>query len=185
MHDLPEGKKVLGVIRPTTESINEYTKNGKVGILATEGTVLSNSYRIEINKFFPEIEVFQHACPLWVPLVESNEINSEAARIIIKKDIDQLLAQAEDIDTIVLACTHYPLLLPLIKECTPKNIRILTQGELVAEKLANYLQRHPEVEKNCSKNGTTLFYTTDQASDFERNAEVFFEKKVKAEHLLI
>lgn len=185
MHDLPEGKKVLGVIRPTTESINEYTKNGKVGILATEGTVLSNSYRIEIKKFFPEIEVFQHACPLWVPLVESNEINSEAARIIIKKDIDQLLAQAEDIDTIVLACTHYPLLLPLIKECTPKNIRILTQGELVAEKLANYLQRHPEVEKNCSKNGTTLFYTTDQASDFESNAEVFFEKKVKAEHLLI
>ncbi len=184
-NDLPKNKKVLGVIRPTTESINEYTKNGKVGILATEGTVLSDSYKIEINKFFPEIKVFQQACPLWVPLVENNEINSEAAQIIIKKDIEQLLSQDKDIDTIVLACTHYPLLLPVIEKYTPKNITLLTQGKLVAEKLADYLKRHPEIESSCSKSGTSLFYTTDNVENFENNAKIFFGKSIHAEHLTL
>ncbi|MDM1074222.1 glutamate racemase [Empedobacter brevis] len=182
-HDLPEGKKVLGVIRPTTESINEYTVNGKVGILATQGTVLSESYKIEINKFHPAIEVFQHPCPLWVPLVENNEIDSKAAHDIIEKDIQRLFSQSSEIDTIVLACTHYPLLLPVIKEYVPDYVTILSQGELVANKLIHYLERHPEVETQCSKNGTLIFYTTDDAKNFEANTTIFYGKQITASHI--
>lgn len=181
--DLPEGKKVLGVIRPTTESINQYSKTNKVGILATQGTVLSNSYQIEINKFHPEIEVFQHACPFWVPLVENNEIHSSGADFFVEKDIKTLLAKDKDIDTIVLACTHYPLLLPIIEKYVPEHISILAQGELVAQSLEEYLLRHPEVEESCSKERNLLFYTTDDANDFEEKAEIFFEKKIKAKNI--
>jgi glutamate racemase len=183
--DLPEGKKVLGVIRPTTETINQYTKSNKVGILATQGTVLSDSYKIEINKFHPQIEVYQHACPLWVPLVENNEIDGQAAHSIVEKDIKALLEQSKDIDSIVLACTHYPLLIPIIEKYVPSSVRVIAQGELVAASLSDYLQRHPEVESNCSKNGTMLFYTTDDAKSFEDKAEVFFDQKIIAQHIRV
>lgn len=182
-NDLPNGKKVLGVIRPTTESIDQYTKSNHVGILATEGTVKSDSYKIEINKFFPEIEVFQHACPLWVPLVENNDINSYGAHYYVKQDIQQILSLSNKIDCLVLACTHYPILLPIIQQYVPKSITILSQGDLVAQKLANYLVRHPEVVKHCSKNETTSFYTTDNSTVFNEKAELFFGKPVQSNEI--
>jgi len=184
-NDLPAGKKVLGVIRPTTESINTYTNSNEIGILATQGTVLSQSYPIEINKFHPTISVYQHACPFWVPLVENNEIDSEGAQYFVEKDIKELLQQSTSIDTVVLACTHYPLLLPVIQNYIPEGITILSQGKLVAESLVNYLDRHPEVEKQCSKHGTLDFYTTDDPIDFEEKAEIFFGKAIKAKHVKV
>ena len=183
--DLPPGKKVLGVIRPTTEAVDKYTKSNKVGILATQGTVLSDSYKIEINKFHPEIEVFQHACPFWVPLVENNEIQSEGAHYFIQKDIESILSLSENIDTLVLACTHYPLLLPIIEQYVPKGVNILSQGKLVAKSLENYLERHPEVEDACSKGRHMTFYTTDSAEDFEQKATIFFGKTIIAEHIKV
>ncbi|HMR19112.1 MAG TPA: glutamate racemase [Sphingobacterium sp.] len=183
--DLPQGKKILGVIRPTTERIGQYTSTNKIGILATQGTVLSNSYKIEINKFHPEIVVYQHACPFWVSLVENNEINSEGAHYFVEKDIRELLAQSEEIDTIVLACTHYPLLLPLIEKYVPKNIKILSQGDIVAASLVDYLQRHPEIKSRCSTGGLAQFYTTDDPRSFEEKAEVFFGSKISAAHIKV
>lgn len=184
-HDLPPGKKVLGVIRPTTEVVNQYTKTNKVGILATQGTVLSESYKIEIHKFHPEIEVFQHACPFWVPLVENNEIHSEGAHYFVQKDIAAILALSKDIDTLVLACTHYPLLLPILEKYVPHGISILSQGELVAKSLADYLARHPEVKQACSEGGHLTFYTTDSATDFEEKATIFFGKEIQADHIKV
>lgn len=184
-HDLPQGKKVLGVIRPTTESINQYTQSNNIGILATQGTVLSESYLIEIEKFHPQIKVWQQACPFWVPLVENNEIDSQGAHYFIKKDIQELLAKSPDIDTIVLACTHYPILYPIIREYTPKDIQILAQGELVAESLKKYLERHPEIEQKCSKNKLTQFYTTDDEQQFSQKAKVFFAKDIQAKHIKV
>lgn len=184
-NDLPEGKKVLGVIRPTTEVIGHYSKTKNVGILATEGTVLSESYPIEINKFFPEIKVFQHACPFWVPLVENNEIGGEGTRFFVKKDIDSLLSMSSSIDSIVLACTHYPLLLPVINEFVPSGVTILSQGALVADSLANYLRRHPEVETKCSKTSTARFFTTDDPLVFEEKAKAFFNKEIRAESIKV
>ncbi|WP_156306938.1 glutamate racemase [Sphingobacterium endophyticum] len=184
-HDLPAGKKVLGVIRPTSEVVDQFTKTNKVGILATQGTVNSNSYVIEINKFHPEIDVFQHACPFWVPLVENNELNSEGAHFFVQQDLEQLLGQSADMDTILLACTHYPLLLPLIKKYVPKGINIISQGELVAKSLVDYLNRHPEVEEHCSKNQTLQFFTTDNPIDFNSKAEIFFGKRIESKFLKV
>lgn len=184
-HDLPPGKKVLGVIRPTTEVVDKFTKTQKVGILATQGTVLSESYKIEINKFHPDIEVLQHACPFWVPLVENNEIHSEGAHYFVQKDIEAMLLLDKDIDTLVLACTHYPLLLPIIEKYVPEGISILAQGELVAKSLEDYLHRHPEVERSCSKAGQLTFYTTDDAADFEEKATIFFGQEIQADHIKV
>lgn len=184
-NDLPEGKKVLGVIRPTTESINQFTKTNEVGILATQGTVLSESYKIEIAKFHPNIKVYQHACPFWVPLVENNEIESEGANYFVEKDINELLSQSPSIDTIVLACTHYPLLLPVIEKFVPEGVTILSQGKLVADSLIDYLERHPEVEQNCSTSSTLQFYTTDDASEFEEKAKIFFGQTIQAKHIKV
>src|SRR5690606_2976811 len=179
-NDLPPGKKVLGVIRPTSEIINQFTRNNKVGILATQGTVASKSYLMEIEKFHPSIEVFQHACPFWVPLVENNELNSEGANFFVQQDIQKLLCQSPDIDTILLACTHYPLLLPVIKKYVPNEITIISQGNLVAKSLKEYLNRHPEIENRCSKTKNIQFYTTDDSLEFNRKAEIFFGEKVDA-----
>lgn len=184
-NDLPPGKKVLGVIRPTTESINKYTKTNSIGILATQGTVLSESYPIEIAKFHPTIEVFQQACPFWVPLVENNEIESEGAQYFIEKDIIELLSKSPTIDTIVLACTHYPILLPIISKFIPAGITVLSQGKLVAESLIDYLVRHPEVEEKCSKNENLAFYTTDKPTDFQEKAKIFFGKEITANHIKV
>jgi glutamate racemase len=184
--DLPkidDTKRVLGVIRPTTEIIGKFTQTGNVGILATNGTVMSDSYPIEVLKFYPDIKVYQEACPMWVPLVENNEYNSPGADYFIKKNMDNLLKQSADIDTILLACTHYPLLMDKIKKAVPANVTILSQGEIVANSLSDYLQKHPQMEENCSKNGHISFFTTDSAEDFDNHAAIFYGKPVKSKHL--
>ena len=159
-NDLPvmaPGRRVLGVIRPTTEVIGNYTKTNEVGILATSGTVLSGSYLIEIEKFFPAIKVFQEACPMWVPLVEANEYNKPGADYFIQQHISRIFSKSPGIDTLLLACTHYPLLKEKIEKYLPAGVKLLSQGQIVADSLAAYLQRHPELEQQCSKNGRRLF----------------------------
>lgn len=178
-------KRVLGVIRPTTEIIGSLSQTKQVGILGTNGTVQSNSYPIEIHKFYPEIKVFQHACPMWVPLIENNEYNTAGADYFVKKDIEALLTQSKNIDTVLLACTHYPLLIDKIREFVPADITILTQGKIVANSLAAYLVRHPEMDEKCSKNRQRTFFTTDSAEDFDTHAAVFFGKPVKSAHLTL
>lgn len=185
-HDLPNidpSLRVLGVIRPTAEIIGQASKTGNVGVLATSGTVNSESYIIEINKFSPELNVYQEACPLWVPLVENNEHEQEGADYFVKKNIDNLLQKSPEIDVMLLACTHYPLLLKKIKRFAPAGVSVLSQGEIVADSLAGYLQRHPEIESVCSKGGQRTFYTTDSTTDFDQHATIFFGEKVQSKHL--
>lgn len=177
-----DNSRVLGVIRPTAEIIGNYTTTKKIGILGTTGTVESLSYPIEIEKFFPEIEVYQHACPLWVPLVENNEYASPGADYFVKKDVDNLLRNA-GIDTILLACTHYPLLSGKINEYIPKGVQVISQGEIVAASLEDYLTRHPEINENCGKNSQLQFFTTDSTMDFDKHSAVFFGKPVKSSHV--
>ena len=183
LNKIDASKRVLGVIRPTTEIIGRFTKTGNVGILATNGTVISNSYPIEIQKFYPAINVFQEACPMWVPLVENNEYNSPGADYFIQKNINNLMQQSDSIDTILLACTHYPLLMEKIKKTVPANVTVLSQGEIVADSLKLYLQKHAEIEEKCSKNGQISFFTTDSAEDFDSHAAIFYGKPVNSTHL--
>jgi len=187
-NDLPKmdaSKRVLGVIRPTSEIIGRFTKNGSVGIFGTTGTVQSKSYLIEIEKFFPECQVYQEACPMWVPLVENNEHNSPGADYFIEKHIRNLMSQSTKIDTILLACTHYPLLIEKIKQFLPQGTTILSQGEIVANSLADYLVRHPEMAENCTTNGQLSFFTTDDSVDFDAKATIFYGKPVKSTHLAL
>lgn len=176
-------KRVLGVIRPTTEVVGNYSKTNHVGIFATSGTVSSESYVIEINKFFPQIHVFQEACPMWVPLIENNELDNAGTDYFVKKHIDQLLKQSSRIDTIILACTHYPLLKPVIQKYLPQDITILSQGSIVSHGLLDYLFRHPEMEAKISRLGSTEFYTTDSAEQFDKQASLFFGKEVRSKNL--
>lgn len=175
--------RVLGVIRPTSELMGNFTKSGSIGILATNGTVQSESYALEIKKFAPHIKVVQEACPMWVPLVENNEYDKEGADYFVRKNIDNLMAKDGNIDTILLACTHYPLLMDKLLKYVPKGIRILSQGEIVAESLAKYLVNHPEMEVRCTKNSTRRFYTTDSEDDFNNHASIFFGEPVKTHHI--
>ncbi len=184
--DLPkydDGRRVLGVIRPTAEIIGNYTKTGAIGILGTKGTVKSESYLIEIDKFFPELKAFQQACPLWVPLIENNEQHSAGADYFFKKDIELLLEKSPDIDTILLACTHYPLILDKIKTHLPEKINVISQGPIVAESLQDYLTRHPEIDEKCSKGGRMEFFTTDSTDDFDKHSEIFFGTKISSVHV--
>lgn len=184
--DLPQlgpTNRVLGVIRPTTELIGTLTKTGKVGILATKGTVSSGSYPIEIEKFYPDISVYQEACPMWVPLVENNEYAGLGADYFVKKHLDSLLEKNSSIDTLLLACTHYPLLMDKIKQFLPDGIQVISQGEIVANSLSDYLQRHPEMEKRLSKTGSRMFCTTDDITDFEQHASLFYGAAIKAEKI--
>jgi len=151
-------KRVLGVIRPTAEIIGNFSDSKDIGILGTKGTVKSDSYPIEIEKFFPKINVYQHSCPMWVPLVENNEYDSEGADYFIKKDIENLLEKSSQIDTILLACTHYPLLIEKIRKYLPEKAKVISQGMIVAKSLEDYLIRHPEIELKCSKNETLEFF---------------------------
>jgi glutamate racemase len=186
--DLPQldpSLRVLGVIRPTAEIIGRISRTGHVGILGTGGTISSCSYPIEIEKFFPELKVYQQACPMWVPLVENDEYGKPGADYFIKKDIGELLAQSAQIDTILLACTHYPLLLSKIRQFAPPGITVLSQGEIVAESLKDYLDRHPEIEAVCSKGSKRIFYTTDAAGDFDQHATIFFGEPVQSRHLAL
>ena len=184
--DLPkmeELHRVLGVIRPTTELIGKFTKSGHIGIFATKGTVESESYLVEIHKFFPDIKVFQQACPMWVPLVENNEHESAGADYFVKEYINSLLKQSEKIDTIILACTHYPLLTHKIQQFLPSGITVISQGEIVANSLVDYLSRHPEIESLCSKDGQNSFHTTESPASFDEKAGIFFGEKVVSKHL--
>ncbi len=186
--DLPKiapNKRVLGVIRPTTEIIGNYTRSGNVGVLGTAGTVSSGSYLVEIEKFFPELKVYQEACPMWVPLIENNEYQNEGADFFIKKHVTNLMQQQPHIDAIILGCTHYPLIIDKIKKYLPINVELLSQGPIVAKGLHEYLQRHPEIESQCSKSGTVSFYTTDLPETFDKAATLFYGESVKSKHLAL
>lgn len=176
-------KRVLGVIRPTAEVIGDYSKTRHIGILGTTGTVKSASYILEIEKFFPEISIWQKACPLWVPLVEQNEFKNEGGEYFIRKDIEKLLIQSDKIDTILLGCTHYPLLIDTIKKYLPAGVKVISQGNIVAKSLEDYLFRHPEMEERCSKIGRVQFCTTDSTDDFNKHAGEFYGENVKADHI--
>lgn len=176
-------KKVLGVIRPTTERVGEFTQTGNVGVLGTNGTIQSNSYTIEIEKFFPEIKVYQQACPMWVPLIENGEFENEGADFFIKKSLDALLNHSHNIDTVLLACTHYPIIKAKIEHYLPGGINVVSQGEIVAHSLVNYMQRHKEVDEKCTKNGSVKFFTTDTVEDFNRQGGLFYGKPVNSEHV--
>jgi glutamate racemase len=177
--------RVLGVIRPTAEVAGFLSKSGQVGILATSGTVNSASYVLEINKFFPEVKVFQQACPLWVPLIENNEHLGDGADYFIKKYADELLSQSDDIDTIILACTHYPLLMEKLRKYFPEKIRLIAQGDLVAESLVKYLKNHPEIENRCSRRSDLKFFTTDDNNDFDRHATFFYGDGIRSERVFL
>jgi glutamate racemase len=175
-------KRVLGVIRPTAETIGNYSQSGHIGILATPGTVASDSYTIEIGKFFPGVAVRQQSCPLWVPLIENNAHNNEGADYFIKEDVDQLMHQDPEIDTVLLGCTHYPIIREKIKSHLPSQVQLISQGDIVAASLKDYLHRHFGMEQRLSKNGFRKFYTTDNPADFEAHAPIFYGAYVQAGH---
>ncbi len=174
--------RVLGVIRPTTEMIGTVTRTGHVGILATTGTVQSQSYVLEIHKFFPEVQVFQQDCPMWVPLIENNEHQSRGADFFVEKCIQALLKQSDQIDTIVLGCTHYPLMYNKIRQFVPAHIRLISQGEIVADSLVDYLRRHPEIEAICSKNHRYKYFTTESPEVFDSKARLFYGRNIHSKH---
>jgi glutamate racemase len=174
-------KRVLGVIRPTAEIIGNYTKSKQIAVLGTKGTVQSGSYLIEIQNFFPDVKVYQQACPLWVPLIENGEYDQPGADYFVKLYLDEVMAQSPAIDTILLACTHYPIIQDKIEALLPAHIKVIAQGDIVAKSLVDYLHRHPEIESRLSKNGTNQFYTTtDDTADFDHHASLFFSSPVKS-----
>jgi glutamate racemase len=182
--DLPKkypDHRVLGVIRPTAEVIGGFTKTNAVGVLGTRGTVKSASYLIEINKFFPEVEVYQQSCPMWVPLIENGEHDQEGADYFVKKYVDELLTKSADIDTILLACTHYPLLIPKISKYISHQIRLISQGDIVASSLTNYLLRHPEIENKINKQSRQSFYTTGDTQTFDAQASIFLGRNIQSQ----
>lgn len=187
-NDLPKldaQRRVLGIIRPTAEVIGQLTHTRHVGIFATEGTIKSESYNLEIHKFFPDILVSGVACPFWVPLVEYNEADSPGADYFVKKRIDQILRMDPDIDTIILGCTHYPLLLPKIHKYIPRGIRIVSQGEYVADALQKYFERHPDMEQRCTKGGRVHYLTTENEEKFREQAQMFLNESVEVENITL
>jgi len=183
-HDLPAidpRRRVLGVIRPTAEVVGSLTNTRHVGIFATEGTIKSGSYTLEIQKLFPDIQVTGVACPFWVPLVEYNEADSPGADYFVKKRIDQLMRLDPDIDTVILGCTHYPLLLPKIHKYMPRGVRIVSQGEYVATSLKAYFDHHPEMEQQCTRGGNVQYLTTENPQKFKEQAQLFLHEPVEVE----
>jgi len=178
-------KRVLGVIRPTVEVVNRLTKNGHIGILGTIGTIQSQSYNLEIKKFFPEYTVTGQACPMWAPLVENNEYDNEGTDFFIRKYTDEILKKDPLIDTIILGCTHYPILEKKIKESLPANVSVISQGSYVAESLKDYLSRHPEMEKACTKNSTRRYFTTESAKKFVESATIFLKENIEAKKITL
>ena len=184
--DLPKTdpeRRVLGVIRPTAEVIGSLTKTRHVGVLATEGTIKSESYNLEIRKLYPNIQVSGVACPFWVPLVEYNEADSPGADYFVKKRIDQIMRLDAEIDTLILGCTHYPLLMPKILKYLPAGVRVVPQGEYVAESLKQYLERHPRMEQHCAKNSEVHYLTTENPEKFKEQAQIFLHEPVKVENI--
>lgn len=185
-NDLPRiapDKRVLGVIRPSVEEVGQISLSQHVGILGTSGTVRSHSYFLEIEKLFPNVKVTEQACPMWVPLVENLEYDKPGADYFIKQYVDQILSKDEMIDTLILACTHYPLLIEKIQHFVPNGIEILEQGPLVAQKLKLYLRRHPEMEERCALSGGVQFYTTEAPERFKASAEIFLKEEIEVAHL--
>ena len=182
---LDPNRRVLGVIRPTVEEIGNITKSRKVGIFGTPGTVQSLSYDIEIAKMHPDIKVYSHACPMWVPLVENRESDGPGADYFVEKDVKVLMSQCADIDSIILGCTHYPLLYEKIRKYTPESVKIIEQGPIVAASLKDYLRRHPEMEQRCTQGGTCLYCTTEDASRFSPLASIFVNHTVEARHVIL
>jgi glutamate racemase len=185
LHQYGSEKRVLGVIRPTAEIIGNYSQSGHIGILATPGTVASNSYRMEIEKFFPAALVTQQSCPLWVPLIENNEHHSSGATYFIHDCVQKLLQQDDKIDTVLLGCTHYPIIANQIKAALPPHVRIITQGDIVADSLKDYLQRHSDMDTLLNKSAKLSFYTTDDTADFNAHAPMFFGKAINAHQAII
>jgi len=188
MNDLPgidPARRVLGVIRPTVECVGEISKNQHIGVLATAGTIRSESYPLEIHKLFPEIQVSGTACPMWVSLVENNESQDEGADYFIQKYINQLLSKDPQIDTVILGCTHFPILLPKIRQYIPEHISVIAQGEYVAESLKDYLKRHPEMDAKCTKNGNCQFYTTEAEEKFSESASTFLKQQISVKHITL
>ena len=187
-NDLPKldpERRVLGIIRPTAEIIGSITKSRHVGIFATEGTIKSESYNLEIHKLFPDITVSGVACPFWVPLVEYNEADSPGADYFVKKRIDQMMRMDADIDTVILGCTHYPLLLPKIHKYIPRGIRIVAQGEYVAHSLQQYFERHPQIEQRCTKGGSVHYLTTENPEKFKEQAQIFLHEPVEVDNITL
>ncbi len=185
---LPElcpDRRVLGIIRPTAEAIGHLTNTNHVGVLATEGTVRSQSYSLEVAKFYPEIKVSGQACPLWAAIVEANEADSPGADYFVRKRIDQLMLKDPEIDTIVLGCTHYPMLMNSIVRNTPPGVRIVPQGSYVASSLKDYLSRHPEIDEKCTTHGKCLYLTTESEERFRECARIFLHEDVNVEQITL
>ena len=176
-------RRVLGVIRPTVEEVGKLTKTNHIGLLATSGTVLSDSYPLEIHKINPDIQVTSEACPMWVPLIENNEHLHEGADYFVKKNIQNLFNNDKQIDTVILGCTHYPLLYDKIARELPLGVKIISQGEIVARSLADYLHRHPEMDEKCSKTGHCRYLTTENPGKFSSSASIFLSGDIQAEHV--
>lgn len=186
--DLPTlapDRRVLGVVRPTVERVGELSHTGHIGVFGTPGTIASRSYNIEIEGMYPDFKVHGHACPMWVPLVENRESEGDGADYFIKKDIDQLMDDCPDIDTIILGCTHYPLLINKINRYRPQGVNIIQQGPIVADSLADYLRRHPEIECHCSLGGTCQYFTTEDPEHFSPLASVFVNEPVNAQRVIL
>lgn len=185
-NDLPKidpQRRVLGVIRPTAEVIGKLTHSRHVGVLATEGTIKSHSYKLEIQKLWDDVTVTGIPCPLWVPIIENNEADTPGADYFVKKRIDLILERDPQIDTLILGCTHYPILMPKIRKHVPENVQIVAQGEYVAESLQDYLRRHPDMEQRCTKHGTVRYLTTENPEKFKENAQIFIHEEVNVEHV--
>nr|WP_311453244.1 glutamate racemase [uncultured Prevotella sp.] len=185
-NDLPKldpQRRVLGVIRPTAEVIGKLTHSRHVGVLATEGTIKSHSYKLEIQKLWNDVMVTGIPCPLWVPIIENNEADTPGADYFVKKRIDLILERDPQIDTLILGCTHYPILMPKIRKHVPENVQIVAQGEYVAESLQDYLRRHPDMEQRCTKHGTVRYLTTENPEKFKENAQIFIHEEVNVEHV--
>ena len=186
--DLPKTfptRRVLGIIRPTAEVIGTLTQSRHVGVLATEGTIKSESYNMEIQKLFPDITVSGVACPFWVPLVEYNEADSPGADYFVKKRIDEIMRKDPLIDAIILGCTHYPLLMPKILKYLPTGVRVVPQGEYVADSLQHYFTKHPEIEQRCSRGATVRYLTTENPEKFKEQAQIFLHEDVTVENITL
>ncbi|MFI3240525.1 MAG: glutamate racemase [Bacteroidales bacterium] len=187
-NDLPlldGNKRVLGVLRPTVEALGEISQTGNIGIFGTSGTIQSQSYDIEIAKLYPNFKTYSHACPMWVPLVENNEGENNGADYFIEKDIESLFNKCSYIDSIILGCTHYPILINKISKYTPKDVIIITQGDIVAKSLKNYLNRHPEIETKCSKGFDCRYLTTESVTKFQESASLFLNTEINAEQIIL
>lgn len=176
-------RRVLGVIRPTVEALGNISKNGQIGVFGTPGTVQSRSYEMEIEKLYPHFHTYTQACPLWVPLIENNEADKPGADYFVQQEINNLFQKQPLIDSVILGCTHYPILYPKIKQYISPEVTIISQGEIVAHSLQDYLQRHPEINDKCTRNGNCEYLTTENATKFTEMASIFLQHQIEVKHI--